>query len=92
MLSSQPGQRLRRGPGGEPALPAAGGLAFVPGPHPAPLLPPSCRIGTCEAPGRCDISAALGVASEKGRSWKDFTCVYFTGVLFLDLSYFGLEF
>lgn len=61
-------------------------------PPPALLLPPSCRIGTCEAPGRCDISAALGVASEKGRSWKDFTCVYFTRALFLDFSYFGLDF
>lgn len=46
-----------------------------------------CDAQHCSGPG------AVVIASEKERrSWKHFACIYFTAALFLDLSYFGLEF
>lgn len=59
-------------------------------------VPP--QVGTARGWGWVGHSARLRggsalMASEKqGRSWRGFTCVYFLGALFLDLSYFGLQF
>ena len=78
------------GSGCEPALPEAGGPCARPQP---PALSLSCSTGTLGgAGGACDTQRCPGRGSIMVASEKDFARVYFTGALFLDLSYFELEF